>query len=1607
MHGMVSFWTGTFGDERGRPLSYEIFNLYHADSWILKPSTVGRRGRGCSYVELIAETVASQRPSWFVSHAWLEPITLFVRCLRQHSQVRGLSEDIAYWVCAYANNQHELDEAIPDNPCKTSFYLAMMRCHGVLLVLDDDATPFYRIWCCFEESIAVKERHSACLLLDVAATSRDAAHVLTDGLADKEASLLPLLGLLAKSRREKAFPSKLLRHGLRINIEQARVSRDEDKTRILNSIAFPRAKTVELKMDYPKAHQNYTEVNHALAAHFALASLHSCYAQDEDATQLLQALRADAQRATVHLSLTSCQHFRESQLQALLAHLPAKLLDLRLDLCLTGLEVFDAGIFQGCCPQLQKLQMRFAGKLRVAKLEAFYGPSLCHLELWFSNLPQLCDLQLGSKNQSLLDLRLEDLVLHIQGCPKVLQASKQELYNVALKLQRRRKSLQMWLCIEDVATWRTYAESLAKRGAIAIEQHVSKVLLDRSQQQLEGLHLTAEIEVDEDRPFPCSHRGCTCFHANLNGYCDKHCLCRFERKILETIQEVWRWFELALIFFVQAAADVRSKTLLLLMILSLLPVVCMSLADSLGLSASLVCAMLLVPLLASVSYANLRFDQLQRAAQELLLASEGFYSQVLGPEECLSASDTSLVFGAAVEEYASVEEVRQEHDLKSSFLCARRHLLSFQRVVQASVRAVAGTHGAEAQLKNVTDAAAVKTDGGDGLPGQGARCRHLDILYCEVHCNGLSEVREVWRELRERLEGVEQPIRIAALRDGFVQKDSTRRCCEVVLSIQGYLATVVLLEKSLAQAEVHLAGLRVLAESFGLLADARPKPSGAIPAPATTQHSLCLVMALALVRATALLCSMYFGCQYLIRYSPELHRHLPVQLRQLLKIGTTDSDSTETRCWLSALTLSLPYAVLVVLLAHDLCRLCKRHQAPRRPTPSQLIYERHFGVQGGRYYTIKVAVLQFMTVLLQALGKLQLLGGIVAFSLQQDAAASPLLKQCFWLFWGLLALNAAYPSLLFALPHLPWCRYSSAVMDVVLDMGYTVTYMLMVVTAISELALEASVQGNFGEESELGFSNRISPVFAFPTGHSGDFRCFPCRCSEIAEERLAWNVTSGPCMLHADGCITSASVFPPDFNDTMCSIEVAPNIGGAIHVVNFITSSDGAYMIVNGQRYGGGYYSSRPHGVVPHGSILWKSDGWSGFTLCPAHFLRLDSCGLAAALRQEQLLLTGLRAIAPSALHTLSGRLRRLSLTNSSIRSLPGHRFERLGGLQALDLSRSELTDMHPDSFRGLTELRLLSLSQNKLTKLTDDFLRHLPSLEQLFVGGKVFVNKLGYAYSRIMGNHLASLPAIQHQRLKYLDVSENRLAELRTETFARLPALRTLDLASNKLTSLPEGIFAGVTSLEGLSLEDNRISSLGAGTFANMTALKTLTLHYNQLSSLPEGIFAGLTALEVLNLESTGLSSLPAGCLRELDSSADLEYCKQSAQLPPRRNLRWPQKSPRIESGGKPAQLTFGECICRPGSSEDVVFALHSTQLLAGRHLCWQHRSARVELGRQQTQIAPGGCLRELDSSADLEFGKQSAQLPPRRNLRWPHSAGDIAFIVQSAPLDLERHFH
>ena len=214
-----------------------------------------------------------------------------------------------------------------------------------------------------------------------------------------------------------------------MNIEQASATQAADKTSILNSIAFPRSRTIALNSNYSKDHPSYQIVNRALASHFALAAMYTSYLQDQDVSSLLVALQADEARTSLQLSLTECHEFTDEKLSTLLEHLPRCLQNLRLDLGFTGLKCFP--VFPVSNISLQKLVLRFTGSLQsIAGFNTMLQhlqPSLRHLELWFSNLPFLEDLKFGPGNDTLLRLQLVELMLYVEGCPLVSQTSKQSL----------------------------------------------------------------------------------------------------------------------------------------------------------------------------------------------------------------------------------------------------------------------------------------------------------------------------------------------------------------------------------------------------------------------------------------------------------------------------------------------------------------------------------------------------------------------------------------------------------------------------------------------------------------------------------------------------------------------------------------------------------------------------------------------------------------------------------------------------------------------------------------------------------------------------------------------------------------------------------------------------------------------------------------------------------------------------------------------------------------------------------------------------------------------------------------------------------------------------
>ena len=88
------------------------------------------------------------------------------------------------------------------------------------------AMPFSRIWCAFEIHVSLSDHESrAELLLDIAATDKGKAQVITDGLTKVEAQrekVASPAGRAIKVAREQHFPVNILREGLSKNMHSIR-----------------------------------------------------------------------------------------------------------------------------------------------------------------------------------------------------------------------------------------------------------------------------------------------------------------------------------------------------------------------------------------------------------------------------------------------------------------------------------------------------------------------------------------------------------------------------------------------------------------------------------------------------------------------------------------------------------------------------------------------------------------------------------------------------------------------------------------------------------------------------------------------------------------------------------------------------------------------------------------------------------------------------------------------------------------------------------------------------------------------------------------------------------------------------------------------------------------------------------------------------------------------------------------------------------------------------------------------------------------------------------------------------------------------------------------
>ncbi|CAE8706974.1 unnamed protein product, partial [Polarella glacialis] len=252
-------------------------NLYLlCDLFVIPPTSPCR----CSFMELVAD--GPQDPLWFMSHWWGTPFRDTLIVLSFHSSTRGQPNTAPYWVCTFANNQHDLSELKQIDLHNTPFVRAIMAptCKGSVMVMDKTATPFRRTWCTLENFVTTTQDNK---LLDIAALIHEGSQLVLDpngGGWGKLGENVPaclmddgsghLVGEVGDERLGLQFPPEVALAGVRTDIYTADASNQSDKHDILRHIAGGALSSEEAP---PSSHPGYDKVNLAIRCIFGPRAL--------------------------------------------------------------------------------------------------------------------------------------------------------------------------------------------------------------------------------------------------------------------------------------------------------------------------------------------------------------------------------------------------------------------------------------------------------------------------------------------------------------------------------------------------------------------------------------------------------------------------------------------------------------------------------------------------------------------------------------------------------------------------------------------------------------------------------------------------------------------------------------------------------------------------------------------------------------------------------------------------------------------------------------------------------------------------------------------------------------------------------------------------------------------------------------------------------------------------------------------------------------------------------------------------------------------------------------------------------------------------------------
>lgn len=218
-----------------------------------------------------------------------------------------------------------------------------------------------------------------------------------------------------------------------------------------------------------------------------------------------------------------------------------------------------------------------------------------------------------------------------------------------------------------------------------------------------------------------------------------------------------------------------------------------------------------------------------------------------------------------------------------------------------------------------------------------------------------------------------------------------------------------------------------------------------------------------------------------------------------------------------------------------------------------------------------------------------------------------------------------------------------------------------------------------------------------------------------------------------------------------------------------------------------------------------------------------------------------------------------LDVSDNGIKNVSPKTFSLLADLEHIDLSNNGLKTLDPNTFKFNTNLKKILLDNNNLQTLNPFICSasqfetyhfscnncHLKTIDE-----DTFATMPAIVTLRLANNELENISPIRRlQSLIHLDVSNNRISDLPSDTFTKNAALEVLQLSGNPLKSLDSNVFSNNNVLKHLDISNCGLTKVWRNTNRALLSIQRLSIARNQLKTITQkelNVTPQMTVLDV-----------------------------------------------------------------------------------------------------------------------------------------------------------------